>query len=227
VSDRAIRRLSEILAHEFSDANLLKQALTHRSFGSSHNERLEFLGDAVLGLIISEFLYGRFPDASEGELSRLRSGLVKGKTLAELAREIRLGECLRLGQGELKSGGRRRDSILADAFEALIGALYTDANMEKVRDFIGRVYAQRLESLALDQAGKDAKTQLQELLQARKMALPEYQLLECSGAEHDQLFTVSCSIAPLKKAVTGQGGSRREAEQAAAAVAIAKMRGQS
>lgn len=223
VNDRCIRRLSELLAHDFSDVDLLQQALTHRSFSSNHNERLEFLGDAVLGQVISEYLFQRFPEAREGELSRLRAGLVKGKTLAQLAREIQLGECLRLGQGELKSGGRRRDSILADAFEALIGALYTDASIAHVNRFIERVYADRFQSLALDQAGKDAKTQLQEVLQSKKLALPHYELLECSGAEHQQLFTVSCTVAPLAKAVTGQGGSRREAEQAAAAAVLKKI----
>lgn len=223
MTDIALNKLRKLLAHEFKDPQLLQRALTHRSFGSDHNERLEFLGDSVLGVIISEKLFRKFPKASEGELSRLRSSLVKGVTLAELARNIGLGECLRLGQGELKSGGRRRDSILADAFEAIIGALYCDAGMSAAEQFIARIFQQRLADLHNADVDKDAKTQLQELLQARKCDLPSYALLGKSGAEHEQIFSVACKVDLLAEATQGNGRSRREAEQAAAANAISRL----
>ncbi len=213
-------RFSKRIGYEFSDQSLLEQALTHRSAGSPHNERLEFLGDAILNFVIAEELYRRFETAREGELTRLRASLVKGATLSVLARELDLGEQLRLGSGELKSGGRGRDSILADAFEALIGAIYQDGGMQPCRRFIGDAYEKTLAAVTLQRATKDPKTRLQEWLQSRQMALPDYAVLMVEGSAHDQVFTVECRLQGLELATQGQGGSRRKAEQAAAEKAL-------
>ncbi|GAA5218401.1 ribonuclease III [Corallincola platygyrae] len=218
-----IARLSRALGYQFDDVSLLEQALTHRSAGSRHNERLEFLGDSILSLVISEQLYAQFPKASEGDLSRLRAALVKGTTLAELARDFQLGDFLRLGSGELKSGGFRRASILADAVEAIIGAIYLDNGIDVVRPLILAWYKSRLEAIKPGEHQKDAKTQLQELLQSRKLALPEYTVLDIKGEAHNQTFTVSCKVSPLNDAVTATGPSRRKAEQDAAAQVLEKM----
>ena len=201
------------LAHSFADASLLKQALTHRSFSKNHNETLEFIGDAALGLAIATDLRKRFPSACEGELSRLRAMLVKGETLAEIARENGIGDCLIMGDGELANGGRERKSILADALEAIIGAVHTDGGFQAAESLVLAWFAQRLAHIKLDDS-KDAKTRLQELLQAKHTALPEYAVDKTEGEQHQQLFFVSC--AANGKQCSGTGASRRKAEQDAA-----------
>ncbi|MGI9289351.1 MAG: ribonuclease III [Pseudomonadales bacterium] len=208
------------VGHTFSDSALLQQALTHRSYSGNHNERLEFLGDSILNTIITQQLFKQFPALREGELSRMRASLVKGVTLAELSRELYLGELLLLGSGELKSGGRKRDSILADAFEALVGALYIDAGYATTEVFLLREYASRLNKLNLQAVDKDPKTQLQELLQSRQQSLPVYRVIAESGAAHAVHFLVACEIRLLANAAQGEGSSRREAEQNAAQTAL-------
>jgi ribonuclease-3 len=195
---------------------LFERALRHRSAGRDNNERLEFLGDAVLGFIIADFLCKHLPNAAEGELSRIRAALVQQATLAAVARELRLGESLILGPGELKTGGANRDSILADAFEALICAIYLDGGMEACRELVQGWFMPRLAEHQRPDAGKDAKTRLQELLQARKLALPVYEIQEVSGKEHEQVFAVTCRVTLLDKPVRGTGHSRKLAEQNAA-----------
>lgn len=204
------------LPRELLDSQLYEQALTHRSASGANYERLEFLGDALLGFIIGESLYRHVPKASEGELSRLRAALVKGDTLASIARERGLGDYLRLGPGELKSGGFRRDSILADTVEALIGAHYLVLGMDATREFVLGLYAERIESLPSAETLKDPKTRLQEYLQGRGLALPEYTLLETSGEAHRQVFRISCRVAVRDLTVEAVGSSRRKAEQAGA-----------
>ena len=208
--------LCRLLGYQFDNPELLIAALTHRSAGSGNNERLEFLGDAVLAYHISIELYRRFPEANEGELSRMRSTLVKGETLAVLAQKIGLGDYLRLGPGELKSGGFRRESILADAFEALLGAIFLDGGRDKAQDFIERYFNVLLDDASPKDILKDPKTRLQEFLQSRRFPLPDYTVTNTHGNAHQQLFTVQCQVKPLKIAVTGRGSSRRKAEQAAA-----------
>ncbi|MFT4768874.1 MAG: ribonuclease-3 [Glaciecola sp.] len=202
---------------------LLTQALSHRSVGSRNNERLEFLGDSVLGYIVSEELYARFPDADEGQLSRLRVSLVKGSALAAVARELELGEQLRLGAGERHGGGRRRDSILADTLEALLGAIALDLGIEGCRTAISKVFKSRFESLKLEQARKDPKTRLQELLQGTGRPLPEYVLREAAGEEHARIFTVACELSDGDEVAEGVGESRRTAEQAAATAVLIQL----
>src|SRR5690606_11067812 len=211
------------LGHEFRDRALAERALTHRSFSADHNERLEFLGDSLLNFIIGEALYERFPEAAEGDLSRMRARLVRGATLAEIARDFQLGDSLRLGSGELKSGGHRRESILADAMEALIGAIYLDAGLDACRDRVRGWFAARLAALVPGDLNKDAKTRLQEMLQARAQSLPVYRLLETTGAEHSQQFQIACEIAALTDALLGTGARLRAAAQAAAEMAIARL----
>lgn len=211
------------LGYEFSDTSLLELALTHRSCGKRNNERLEFLGDSILNFVIAEDLYARFPQAREGELSRLRAGQVKGETLAEIARELGFGDYLRLGSGELKSGGFRRDSILADSVEAVIGAIYLDSDMETVRGFILHWYSARLEKINLKQSQKDSKTRLQEFLQSRRISLPKYELVKVEGEAHDQTFYILCHVAMLDVPTHGTGSSRRQAEQEAARAAIEQL----
>lgn len=210
------------LGHQFADESLRDQALTHRSASARHNERLEFLGDALLGQIISAQLFHRFPDASEGEMSRMRASLVKEKTLAELAAELQLGDVLLLGSGELKSGGFRRESILADALEALIGAIYLDAGFPVCEQAVLRLYAERLEQLPVAGTDKDAKTQLQETLQGARLPLPQYDLLATYGEAHAQTFHVRCTLHDGSTA-EGRGSSRRRAEQQAAAELLEQM----
>lgn len=203
--------------YQFRDTQLLEQALTHRSYArNQNNERLEFLGDSVLSLAISRHIYQRFPGASEGELSRLRASLVKEATLASVAREIGLGDHLRLGSGELKSGGYRRASILADALEAIIGAVYLDADFVQAEAVVLRVYRSRLQDLDIERELKDAKTRLQEYLQARGSDLPTYVVEKTTGKSHNQTFSVSCSIPHLELQSQGSGSSRKKAEQRAA-----------
>lgn len=212
------------LGYAFRDPALLESALTHRSAGGVNNERLEFLGDAVLGMVIAENLYRRYPQASEGELSRLRASLVRKQTLAELAFELKLGDYLRLGSGELKSGGFRRDSILADALEAIFGAVYLDGGFAAGAQLILSLYAERLDILPEKPlAIKDPKTQLQEYLQGRHMQLPEYAVISVCGEAHDQTFEVECSIAALAQNTRAQGSSRRRAEQQAAQQMLAQL----
>lgn len=217
--DKLYRRIG----YRFSDPHLLQTALTHRSRGSCNNERLEFLGDAVLSVIIAEALYERFPEADEGALSRLRAGLVRGETLAAKARSVDLGEALLLGPGELKSGGFRRDSILAGALEAIIGAVYIEGGLSAARNLILSMFSDELKRVSLKRVGKDAKTRLQEYLQARHLPLPVYRVLNVEGRDHAQLFRVRCAVDGLTDPVDGVGGSRRKAEQDAAAKVLERL----
>ena len=216
-------RIEHELGHAFGNASLLAQALTHRSHSSPHNERLEFLGDSLLNCVIAGELYARFPDLSEGELSRFRSNLVRQQSLAELALGLELGEFLRLGEGEMKSGGARRPSILADTMEALFGAVFLDAGFAAVQAVIRRLYAPLLEVLDPAAQGKDPKTTLQEYLQGRHIALPQYQVIAARGQAHMQRFEVECVISELNVRTRGEGSSRRVAEQAAAQHALAEL----
>jgi ribonuclease-3 len=218
-------RLQERLRYAFNDPGLLERALTHRSVGARNNERLEFLGDAILGFLVAELLYQAEPDAHEGRLTRLRAHLVRRETLAAIARELELGEVLRLGPGELKSGGRGRDSILADAFEAIIGAIYLDSGMASCRDVLEALYGDRLVKAAREVGLKDAKTRLQEILQGRGRALPQYTVVKREGAAHDQSFTVECRVEGIPAPITGSGSSRRKAEQDAAKRALEELDG--
>jgi len=204
------------LAVNFNDTALLEQALTHRSMGAKNNERLEYLGDAILSFVIADALYHQFPQSKEGKLSRLRASLVKGVTLAEIARELNLGEVLILGAGELKSGGYRRESILADTVESLIGAVYLDAGMDAATTLILKLFAERLDAIDVNENIKDAKTKLQELLQSRQYALPIYSVDEVKGGSTTPVFEASCQVALLDKVVIAQGSSHRKAEQKAA-----------
>lgn len=215
--------LSRKLGYEFSDQQLLVIALSHRSVQGRNNERLEFLGDSILNFSSANYLYERFPHAKEGELSRLRASLVKGETLAGIARELKLGDFLNLGEGELKSGGYRRDSILADAVEAIIGAIYLDSGMEAANRCILRWFEERLSSLSLDSSYKDPKTKLQEWLQARKFDLPVYSIVETEGDAHCQTFTVHCAIELLSEPIVAEGSSRRKAEKLAAEKALHQL----
>ena len=206
-------KLQQRLQYQFSDQNLLTLALSHRSCGSKNNERLEFLGDAVLGLTISNFLFKRFPDAREGDLSRIRSQIVRAESLAEVARSLDLGPELLLGSGEMKSGGQRRDSILGDTVEALIGAIYLDRGLAAAEQSITNWFAGQLDAVTLEAPVKDAKTGLQEWLQARGKPLPDYQVVKTEGKDHNRLFTVSCQIEQLGSAAEATASSRRKAEQ--------------
>lgn len=215
--------LYDKLDYRFRDPALLQRALRHRSAGRDNNERMEFLGDAVLGMIVSQLLFHTYPTASEGDLSRLRAVLVQQSTLAEIARDLELGSYLRLGSGELKSGGANRDSILADAFEALVSALYLDAGLELCAARVHAWFTPRLKLDVLQQGNKDAKTRLQEYLQARKLPLPVYAIAEIVGKEHVQRFHVNCKVVLLPKPEPGNGGSRKEAEQQAAQAVLVKL----
>jgi ribonuclease III len=208
------------LEYEFNDESLRIRALTHRSAGSDHNERLEFLGDALLGLIIAEYLFENFPDADEGQLTRTRASLVNRASLAEVARSLDLGGMVALGEGEQKSGGWRRDSILANTLEALVGAIYLDGGIDACRRVVATWFAGRLADIDPDRAAKDPKTALQELLQRLRYDLPRYETTGVSGPSHDQLFTVSCYTNALTEPVIAMGRSRRKAEQAAARAAL-------
>lgn len=221
--DDRIRHLVDRLGYKFDDESLLERALTHRSAGSGHNERLEFLGDSIINFLIAESLYRALPDAREGRLTRLRALLVRRDTLASVARELGLGEALRLGGGELKSGGRQRDSILSDAFEALIGAVFLDSGIAACRDLVDTLFESRIQQAQIRRAAKDPKTLLQERLQADGIPLPTYEVIEVTGAAHDQLFTVSCRIENLQNPTVGSGPSRRKAEQAAARTALESL----
>ncbi|HEX9708031.1 MAG TPA: ribonuclease III [Steroidobacteraceae bacterium] len=208
--------LQERLGCGFSDPALLERALTHRSHGPDNNERLEYLGDAVLSFVVAESLFRRFPTATEGELSRYRASLVSGEALAAIAAEIGLGEQLRLGDGEMKSGGQRRATILADALEALFGAIYLDCGLDAARSAADRVFRNALAALPTAAELKDPKTRLQEWLQGRGFALPAYTVLEVAGEPHDQRFRVRCDVGDLDLTAVADGNSRRRAEQEAA-----------
>ena len=212
----AVDKLERKIGYSFSNREYLVQALTHRSMGGAHYERLEFLGDSLLGMFIAEALFDQFPKSSEGDLSRMRATLVRGQTLAEIAREFELGDHLRLGPGELKSGGFRRDSILADAVEAIIAAVYIDRDMEACKTLVLRWYQGRLQQIEPGNNQKDPKTQLQEWLQGRRLTLPVYEVLEVTGQAHNQKFTMSCQVEGVEQQLVGSGTSRRKAEQDAA-----------
>lgn len=211
---------SDVLASKlgltFSQPQLFKMALTHRSAGAKNNERLEYLGDSILGFVIAESLYRKFPGAGEGVLSRLRASLVNQTTLADIAREHNVGDYLILGSGELKSGGYRRDSILSDALEAMMGALLLDQGVDSCREWILSLFTEKFSEIKLDSWNKDPKTRLQELMQARKKDLPIYELTGMSGADHAQTFEVKCSVPITIETTQGVGISRKKAEQAAA-----------
>ncbi len=219
----SLDKLERKLGYSFQDPDLAVLALTHRSYGGRNNERLEFLGDSIVNFLIAEDLYQRFPEAREGQLSRLRARMVRGQTLAELAREFGLGDFLLLGSGELKSGGFRRESILADVVEALLGAIYLDSGMDTCRERVQVWYKARLETLSVtDQHNKDPKTRLQEHLQSRQQKLPDYELLSIEGKAHAQTFKVCCHVDGLGD-TEGMGSSRRVAEQQSARQALVAL----
>ena len=215
--------LERRLGHRFAAPDLARQALTHRSFGTPHNERLEFLGDSLLNCAVATLLYERFPALPEGDLSRLRAALVNQSSLSGIALRLGLGERLRLGEGELKSGGFRRPSILADAVEALLGAVFLDAGFDAMRKAVEHLLAEQLERAQGSPVDKDPKTELQEHLQGRRLQLPRYAVMRTEGEAHDQTFTVECRVDDLGLAASGTGASRRAAEQAAAAGVLAQL----
>lgn len=218
-------RHGELGGHRFADPGLLEQALTHRSAGAPHNERLEFLGDGIVNLLIAELLFQRWPKADEGALTRARAELVREASLAVIARRLELGARLIMGPGEMKSGGHRRDSILADALEAVVAAIYQDAGFEACRATVLPWFEEALAALPVGKPGKDPKTRLQEWLQARQRPLPTYELVSESGDDHAKTFRVGCSISDPTLGAEGEGSSRRNAEQAAAAALIEKLDG--
>jgi len=216
------------LQYEPRDASLFEQALTHRSAARANNERLEFLGDAILNLVVAQYLYEQYPDADEGALSRLRSAVVSGASLARIAAALELGPALALGAGELKTGGFRRESILADALEAVCGALYLEAGIDTTRRTLLRALAPALAELdasaeATPEGQKDAKTRLQEWLQGRGLPLPRYQVVQVEGESHSQIFRVSCDVEAVKASALGEASSRRRAEQAAAGQVLLQL----
>jgi ribonuclease III len=215
--------LCQKLGLVFNQPQLFITALTHRSAGAHNNERLEFLGDAILGFVIAQKLYDSFPGADEGTLSRLRASLVNESSLAELARKHQLGDYLYLGSGELKSGGFRRDSILSDALEAIMGALFKDQGIVRCQEWIIEIFTDKLQALSAENWQKDPKTQLQELMQAKKMELPDYTLIDMSGLAHEQTFKVKCSVSLIAESCVGTGVSRKKAEQSAAEMMLAKL----
>ncbi len=220
---RAIDTLLKKLEYSFNDSSLLEEALTHRSYSAKNNERLEFLGDGILNFVIADELFRLYPDVQEGDLSRLRATLVNKDSLAEIASHLSLGDVIQLGSGELKSGGFRRPSILADAVESIFGAVYCDSGFDACQKLIVRLYSSRL-ALSIDlQSLKDPKTQLQELLQSRRFCLPDYEVTKISGQAHAQVFHVKCTIEKMKIEVNGDGKSRRKAEQVAAQAAITQV----
>lgn len=215
-----LKLLQDRLGHTFKEAALLQQALTHRSHSSLHNERLEFLGDSVLNCVVASLLFERYNKIDEGDLSRLRANLVKQQSLYEIAQRLELSQFLRLGEGELKSGGFRRPSILADTLEALFGAIFLDSGFDAARDVIRSLYIPILDTVDPKTLGKDAKTLLQEFLQGKKLALPQYNVVATHGAAHNQEFEIECLVPKLDIQVFGTGGSRRAGEQAAAKLAL-------
>ena len=221
--NKSITKLSRDIGYHFNDEQLLVLALTHRSFGSKNNERLEYLGDSILNFIIAEALFQKFPQAKEGQLIRLRARMVCCETLANIGREFNLGDYLKMGSGELKSGGFRRDSILEDATEAIIGAIYLDMDMDTCKERVLSWFASRLGALTIEDTKKDPKTRLQEYLQSRKLALPKYVVLEVCGAAHEQNFKVECVLEGMSTTTLGLGNSRRVAEQKSAREALIRL----
>ncbi|MFT5083216.1 MAG: ribonuclease-3 [Lentisphaeria bacterium] len=219
-----LSKLETRIGCEFVDQQLFVQALTHRSFGKNNNERLEFLGDSLLNLIIAEALFLKFNEAREGDLSRLRSSLVKGVTLAQVGKEFDLGDYLLLGEGELKSGGFRRESILADAVEAIIGAIFLDAGMAKCREIVLLWFSKRLSDISLSNTSKDPKTRLQEYLQERKQEIPSYSVIETSGLSHAMEFLVECRLSGNGIVCQAKGASKRTAEKLAAEKMLALLK---
>lgn len=215
--------LYKLIGYTFHDENLFTQALTHRSAARVHNERLEFLGDAVLGMVVAQLLYDTFKDVPEGKLTRMRATLVKGETLAEIGTQLGLGQFIKLGSGERKSGGHRRGSILADAVEAIIGAIYHEAGFETALGVVKELFASRISQLNPDAHPKDNKTRLQELLQSRKSPLPEYAVVSINGQDHAQTFVVSCSVINQETPTQGRANSRRKAEQEAAKLMLERL----
>lgn len=218
-----IQKLQKILGYTFTKKDLLVQALTHRSANSKHNERLEFLGDSILSFVIANALYHYFPHVNEGDMSRMRATLVRGHTLAKIAYEFDLGDYLQLGQGELKSGGFRRESILANTVEALIGSIFLDSNLKTVEKLILKWYKKRLKAINPSDTQKDPKTRLQEYLQSKHLPLPSYLVEQVYGEAHNQLFTIYCEISGINERLIGIGSSRRKAEQEAAQNALIKL----
>lgn len=213
-------KLSQRLGYQFKDDSLVNRALSHRSVGKNNNERLEFLGDSILNFVVAEDVYHKFPKADEGQLSRLRAKIVRGETLTKVSKHFDLGEFLHLGAGELKSGGHRRDSILADVVEALIGTVYLESGLEVARECILTWFKPYIDQLNLTDSLKDPKTRLQEYLQGKQGGLPKYEVLQVTGKSHEQHFSVSCKIPELNDATLGKGCSRRLAEQDAASIAL-------
>ena len=224
VSVSDLKKLESRVAYTFKNVALLDQSITHRSFGYRNNERLEFLGDSILNFVVASDLFSRFPEAKEGDLSRLRARLVKQQTLAEIARELDLGGFLTMGSGELKSGGFDRDSILSDAVEAIIGAVYLDSDIDTCKALILQWFAKRLSDIQPGNQQKDPKTQLQEYLQGRKIELPQYEVINTTGQSHDQEFTVRCTTRVIDTQVIAKGTSRRKAEQGAAQQVLALIK---
>jgi ribonuclease-3 len=222
--DGRLAPLQDRLQHRFRDSSLLERALTHRSFSSAQNERLEFLGDSVLNLAVSSLLYERLGDLQEGDLSRVRANLVREETLHRLAVELKLADYIKLGESAVSSGGRKLPSILADTLEALVGAVHLDAGYEAAEKVVHRLYSSVEITPGMAQVAKDAKTELQELLQGRKMKLPVYRIAGTLGAAHKQTFNVECEIAELGVVERGIGATRRAAEQAAAAAALLALK---
>ena len=216
--------LQERLQYSFVDIGLLTRAMTHRSFSADHNERLEFLGDSVLGMCVAELLYTRLSDLPEGDLSRVRAGLVRQEALHPLSVKLGLPEVIRMGEGELRSGGKKRPSILADALEAVIGAVYLDGGFAAAQALVNRLYASLEINPAMQAMGKDPKTELQEWLQAKRMKLPGYKVIATLGAAHKQTFELECEIVELNLTARGSGGSRRAGEQAAAAAMLQTLK---
>ena len=224
ISEVNSQKLAKILNYQFENQALLQEALTHRSKKSkNNNERLEFLGDSILGFVIAAELFGLFPSATEGELSRCRARLVKGETLAELARKLNIGEYLLLGPGEMKSGGCRRESTLADGLEAIIGAIYMDSGLQSATRFVLHIYKKLLKTISIDDSKKDPKTLLQELLQSRQLPLPVYTIISTEGNLHEQIFTIECDVDALGGKALGRGSSRRKAEQESAKNALKQL----
>jgi len=218
--------LQKRLQHQFAEPQLLTQAVTHRSYSAEHNERLEFLGDSVLGLCVADLLFARLRELPEGDLSRVRANLVRQETLHQLAVKLGLPEVVLLGEGEMRSGGKKRPSILADVLEAVIGAVYLDGGFAAANALVRRLYQGLEINPAMDAIGKDAKTELQEWLQGRRLKLPAYRVVATLGAAHQQTFDVECEITELQLTVRGIGGSRRSGEQAAAAAMLQTLKSQ-
>lgn len=217
------KKLSRLIEYEFEDDNLLTEALTHRSVGSINNERLEFLGDSILNFVVAEQLFTQLPNSREGDLSRLRAAVVKKESLVEIAKTLKLGDYLSLGSGELKSGGFRRESILADAVEAVIGAVLKDGGYETAKALIIHLCDTKIKQTIAEGPEKDAKTRLQEYLQSRRHRLPDYQVTDITGKAHQQTFSVTCLLKELNITTQGEGRSRRIAEQQAAEKALASI----